>query len=262
MKKVDFMSLIKKNEIFLLEEIVKKNFSSKYKDSTLGIFWTILSPLLMMGLFTIVFSTLFGQDIKNYPVYFLCGWCIYQFFNVTITASMTSLKNNKNILQRTPAPKHIFVLGSILSEFLNYLIMFIILIGVMIVTHAQFYFPAIIFSIVPIISLLIMITGLGLILSVACVYYSDIQHLWSVLSLMILYASAVFYPMDIIPEPFHQNLILNPLFWIIDQFRCYVYYGTFPHIIPIINSLLISSIILVIGIIIFKTFESRITMKF
>ena len=62
------MSLIKKNDIFLLEEIVKKNFSSKYKDSVLGVLWTILSPLLMMVLFTIIFSTLFGRNIDNYAV--------------------------------------------------------------------------------------------------------------------------------------------------------------------------------------------------
>ena len=64
------MSSIKKNDIFLLEEIVKKNFSSKYKDSVLGVMWTILSPLLMMALFTIIFSTIFGRNIENFPVYF------------------------------------------------------------------------------------------------------------------------------------------------------------------------------------------------
>ena len=73
------MRLIKKNDMFLLEEIVKKNFSSKYKESLLGVMWTILSPLLMMALFTIVFSTLFSRNIDNFAVYFLCGWCLFHF---------------------------------------------------------------------------------------------------------------------------------------------------------------------------------------
>lgn len=256
------MSFIKKNEIFLLEEIVKRNFSSKYKDSVIGIFWTILKPLMIMALFTIIFSTLFGRNIENFPVYFLCGWCIFTFFNGAIGVSMNALKGNKNILQRTPAPKHIFVLGSIISEFLNFIITLILLIGVMIVTHATFYWSTLLLSIIPIISLLIMITGLGLILSVICVYYTDVQHLWGVVSLMLMYASAIFYPMDIIPEPFHQYLILNPLFWIIDQFRCFVYGGIIPQVTYLINSLLLSLIIFILGIIIFKKYEKRITIKF
>lgn len=256
------MSSIKKNDIFLLEEIVKKNFSSKYKDSFLGILWTILSPLLMMALFTIIFSTIFGRDIENYSLYFLSGWCIFQFFNSAISASMISLTGNKSILQRTPAPKYIFVLGGILSEFLNYLIMLILLVIILFITHATFYFPLIFFSIIPIISLFIMIVGLGLMLSIACVYYTDIKHLWSVISLMLLYACAIFYPIDIIPEPFRGYMMLNPLYWVIDQFRCFFYQGIIPNWISLINLFLLSLILLICGIIVFKKYGDKIVTKF
>lgn len=257
-----FMSLIKKNELFLLEEIVKKNFSSKYKDSVLGIFWTILSPLLLMALFTILFSTFFSQNIENFPIYFLCGWCLYMFFSSSVNASMNVLKGNKGILQRTPAPKHIFVLGGIISEFLNLLIMFALLTCVIIIFQAPLNFYLVPFSLIPIISLVLMVTGLGLILSVVCVYYSDVQHLWRVGSMMLMYASAIFYPMSIVPEPFYSYLVLNPLYWVISQFRCLIYQGTFPQILNMVNLILLSLIILVIGTIIFKRYESKVTMKF
>ena len=255
------MSFLKKNEIFLLEEIVKKNFSSKYKDSYLGIIWTILSPLLMMILFTIIFSTLFSRNIDNYEVYFLCGWCLFHFFTSAISASMNAIRGNKNILQKTPAPKYIFVIGAIISELINYLIMLILLMIIMLITHAQFYLPAMLFAIIPIISLVIMITGLGLMLSIACVYYTDIQHLWTIISLMLMYASAIFYPMEIIPIEYRQYLVLNPLYWIIDQFRCFVYSGTCPQLLQIANSLLISCIIFIIGLIVFKKYSYKVTMK-
>lgn len=255
------MSLIKKNEIFLLEEIVKKNFTSKYKDSILGMLWTILSPLLMMALFTIIFSTLFNRSIENYPIYFLTGWCMFMFFTTSISNSMIALKWNKNILQRTPAPKYIFVLGAVISEFLNFLIMLALLVVIMIITHATFHWSTILFAIIPIISLFIMLTGLGLILSIACVYYTDIRHLWSVLSMMFMYASCIFYPIDIIPEPYRSYLTLSPLYWAIDQFRCFVFYGNIPEFSYIINFILISLIILVFGIIIFKKYENRVTLK-
>lgn len=256
------MSSIKKNDIFLLEEIVKKNFSSKYKESVLGVMWTILSPLLMMALFTIVFSTLFSKNITNYAVYFLCGWCLFQFFNTSISASMNALRGNKAILQRTPAPKYIFVLGAILSEFLNYLIMLILLVVIMFITNAPFYFPIIFCSIIPVILLFIMIIGLGLMVSIACVYYTDIRHLWTVMSMMFMYASAIFYPMDIVPEPFRGYLLLSPLYWAIDQFRCFVYHGIAPNPISLINFLLLSLIILICGVIIFKKYEDKVVTKF
>lgn len=69
------MSLVNDNT-FLLEEIVKKNFAAKYKGSVLGILWSVLKPLLIMILLTIIFSNLFGRSIENYPVYFLSGKCV------------------------------------------------------------------------------------------------------------------------------------------------------------------------------------------
>ena len=149
------MKHITKNEIFLLEELVKKEFSSKYKDSVLGILWTLLRPLLMMIILTIIFSTIFGGGITNYPIYFLCGRCMFDFFNGGNGAAMNSLKGNKNILQRTAAPKYIFVFGGIISEILNFMITIIVLIFVMIVTHCPFYLTMPL-SIIPIIALLLI----------------------------------------------------------------------------------------------------------
>lgn len=256
------MRFIKKNEMFLLEEIIKKNFSAKYKDSYLGILWTILSPLLLMALFTIIFSTLFKRNIENFPLYFLSGWCLFMFFNGSIAGSMDSLRGNKHILQRTPVPKYIFVLGAIFSEILNLLIMMILLIGIMIITNAAFYGPIIFFAIIPVFSLLIMLIGFGLLVSIVCVYYTDIRHLWTIVSMMIMYSSAIFYPMEIIPEPYYSILILNPFYWAVDQFRCFIYYGVVPQLGYMLNLILFSLIILILGVIVFKKYENRITMKF
>lgn len=252
--------MINKKGLFLLEEIIKKDFSAKYKDSALGILWSVLKPLFIMVLLTIIFSTVFGGQIENYPVYFLSGKCIYDFFSGGTSISVTTLKRNKNILKSTPAPKYIFVLGSVFSEFINFIITLIILLFVMIATHAPFH-ATIPLAIIPIISLLISIIGLGLILSVICVYYTDIAHLWHVVISMGMYACALFYPMDIIPEPYHSYMILNPLYWIIDQFRLLAAYGTLPNLLYVVNSLIFSTIILIIGVILYKTCEKRIIMK-
>lgn len=215
-----------------------------------------------MILLTIIFSTIFGSQIENYPVYFLTGKCIYDFFSLGTTVAMLSLKSNENILKKTAPPKYIFVLAGVFSEFLNFIITLVILVVVMIVTNVQFPFLTIPLAIIPIIALLNMIIGIGFILSILCVYYRDIQHLWSVITLMLMYASAIFYPMDIIPDPFHKLMILNPLFWIINQVRELTTYGIIPDLMNIINLILLSLIILLTGIIIFKKYEKKVPMKF
>ena len=132
----------------------------------------------------------------------------------------------------------------------------------MIVTKAPFHFVTSIIAFIPILSLIFMITGIGLILAVLCVYFSDIQHLWGVITYMLMYASAIFYPMDIIPEPYHQYMILNPIFWVIDQFRHLVIWGTIPNIMNMINLVLLSAIIFVLGVIVFMKYEKKLTLKF
>ena len=252
--------MLNENEKFLLEEIIKKNFSSKYKNSILGIFWSFLKPLLIMVLLTIIFSTLFSYSIDNFPVYYLSGKCLYDFFKLGTSSSMNSIKGNTNIIKRTATPKFIFVLGGIASEFINFIITLIILVAVMIVTNATFYFTSI-FSIISILCLIMMIIGIGLILSIAYVYFSDIKHLYDIITLLLMYASAIFYPMEIIPLTFRKYMVLNPFYWIIDQFRQFVIFGNIPTTLSIINTFLISLIILVLGILIFKKYDKKVALK-
>ena len=250
------MKLINKKDIFLLSELVRKNFSSQYKDSVLGILWSVLHPLLMVVTLTIIFSTMLGRGIENYPVYLISGRTIFRYFSGTVGASMTVIKGNKHILTTNPAPKHIFVSG-----FVDFIISFMLIILIMIITNAPFHFETMPLAIIPVISLLIGVTGMSLIVSVVAVYYTDIKHLWGVIVQVLVYSSAIFYPMDSIPEPYHQFLILNPLFWLIDQFRDFFVYGRIHDPLNIINSIILSIIILVAGIIVFKKYENNLMMR-
>lgn len=256
------MNYINEKHLFLLEEVVRKNFSSQYKDSYLGILWSVLRPLLMVIVLTIVFSTLLGKGIENYPVYLLSGRCIFSYFLGTIGSCMTVIKANKNVLKKTASPKYIFVLGKVVSEFLNFIISFVLLIFVMIITQAPFHFSTMIFAFIPVVFITLMIIGFSLALSVITVFYTDIKHLWGIVSQILLYTSAIFYQMDAIPEPYHKYLILSPLYWAIEQFRDLIMFGIIPDYLNMINLLLISLIALIAGILIFQKYEDKVTVQF
>lgn len=244
---------------FLLKQLVKKNLTSKYKDSVLGILWSFFNPLLIMIVFTAIFSMLFGRNIDNYPVYFLSGRLLYDFFSAGSKGAMNSIKKNSGILKKIYVPKYMFAVSAVCYEFVNFLISFAILFGVMIVTGAQFH-PTLILSLIPIALLFILVFGLGLILAVCNTYFSDIGYLYNVFTLILMYSSALFYPIEVVPVRVQILFTLNPVYTAISTFRECVY-GVVPDFLSLAYLGVFAVIVLVIGIILFNMYEKKLSLE-
>lgn len=245
---------------FLLKQLVKRDFTTKYKESVLGIIWSFLNPLLIMIIFTVIFSVLFRREIHNFPVYFLTGRVIYEFFVAATSGAMRSIRGNRGILTKIFVPRYMFAMGSIGYECINFLISLIILFGVMIVTGEQFHWMMFA-SIIPIILLIIMIVGVGLILAVLNTYFSDIGHFYSVFTLLLMYASALFYPMEIVPANIQVIFTLNPLYITIDCFRCCIMYNVFPNVLSLIYLAIFSVMMFGVGFLLFRIHEKKLVLQ-
>ena len=245
---------------FLLKELVKKELTSKYKDSVLGILWSFFNPLLIMLVFTAIFSMLFGRSIENYPVYFLSGRIIFDFYNAGTKGAMRSIKRNQNLIKKIYVPKYMFSVSTICYEFINFLISFVILFGVMILTGASFHWTIIV-SIVPMFFLLCLVFGVGLILAVCNTYFTDVGHLYNVFTLLLMYSSALFYPMEIVPPLVQRIFTLNPVYSAISCFRECISYGILPNASTLLYLAAFSLTTLGIGIILFKIYEKRLVLE-
>lgn len=245
---------------FLLKQLVKRDLTSKYKDSVLGILWSFLNPLFIMLVFTAIFSMLFGRQIENYPVYFLSGRVIYDFYNSATKGAMQSIRSNANLLKKIYVPKYMFTVSKVCYEFINFLISFVILFGVMLITGASFHITSI-FAILPIGLLIIMIFGIGLILAVCNTYFSDIGHLYNVFALILMYASALFYPIEIVPARVQIIFTLNPLYSAITCFREAVVYGVFPDLWTLAYLAVFAFAVLGIGILLFSIYEKKLALE-
>lgn len=245
---------------FLLKQLVKRDFTSKYKESVLGIIWSFLHPLLIMVVFTVIFSMLFNRQIYNYPVYFLSGRIIFKFFTSATSGAMNSIRRNRSIFTRIFVPRYMFAMSSICYEFINFLISLIILLVVMIVTHSQFHLMMFA-SIIPLIFLIIMIIGVGLILAVINTYFSDIGHFYSVFSLILMYASALFYPMEIVPTNIQMIFTLNPVYIAILCFRESMVYNIFPDISAILYLAACSIMFFAVGFLLFRIHEKKLVLQ-
>ena len=245
---------------FLLKQLVKRDFSNKYKESVLGIIWSFLNPLCIMIIFTVIFSVLFRQQIRNFPVYFLTGRVVFDFFVAATTGSMTSIRRNRGILTKIFVPRYMFAVSSICYEIINFLISLIILFGVMFVTGQEFHLM-ILASIIPMIFVVIMVVGVGLILAVLNTYFSDVGHFYSIFTILLMYASALFYPMEIVPANIQMIFTLNPLYIAITCLRNTMMYNVFPEISSLFYLAIFSIMLFGVGFLLFRIHEKKLILK-
>lgn len=245
---------------FLLKQLVKRDLTSKYKDSVLGVIWSFINPLCMMLIFTAIFSVIFRFQIKNFPVYYLSGRVIYDFFIASTTGAMLSIRGNAYILKKIYVPRYMFAIGSVCYEFINFLISLVILFGVMALTGAPFQITSI-FAIIPLLLLILMIIGVGFILAVLNTYFSDVSYIYSIFTLLLVYASALFYPMEIVPADIQMIFTLNPLYIAITCFRDTILYGVFPDISSLLYLAIFSVMLFAVGFLLFRIHEKKLLLE-
>lgn len=241
---------------YLLKLLVKKEVKKKYKGSILGILWSLLNPLLYMIIITIVFSTLFKTTIENFPVYLLCGSLLFGFFSSSTTTAMLSIRSSADLFKKVYIPKYIVVISSIISNFIFFLISMIDLILIMIITKVEFTTNLLI-SPIYLMLLLLFSCGVGLILATFTVFFRDIEHIYSVFTMFLMYASAIFYPEDIIPQEYKLILTANPIYYFIKGFRSSLGLSSGVDLSNLVVCAILALISIIAGIIVFEKKQDK-----
>ncbi len=209
----------RKKNLFILSELVKKGIKLKYRRSYLGIIWSLMEPLLTMIVLTIVFGTLMGYKEKTFPVYILSGRLLYSFFSQSTTAALKSIRANAAMIKKVYVPKMLYPLSGILFNYVIFLISLVVLALVSVVLGV---FPTVYLLqiFIPLIVLFLLSLGVGLILSTVGVFFRDMEYLWNVALMLIMYTCAIFYKTEkLMGSKWGIVLKLNPLYCVIDNFR-------------------------------------------
>lgn len=218
-------NLYRYKDLFI--ELVVKDIKLKYRHSFLGILWSMLSPVLMMIVLCVVFMALFRSQIPNFPVYVLIGRILYQFFSEATSFAMDSIYANGQLIKKVYVPKYFFPLARVCSSFITTMVGLIPLALIMAITGMTFkWINLLVF--IPLFYLLVISAGIGLLLSALNVFFRDMKHLYSIVLLVVMYMTPIFYPVSIVPEKFMPLFILNPLYPIVEMFRDVVMYGVMP----------------------------------
>lgn len=212
---------------FLFEELVKRDFKTKYKRTVLGMVWSILSPLLNLFVMRIVFTHFFGGGIEHYTTYLFCGNLVFSYFSEASSQGMTSLLGNAGIFSKVNVPKYLFLFSKNVQTLINFGLTLCVFFAFCVLDQITFTWKFILL-IYPIVCLLLFNIGVGLILSALYVFFRDVEYLWSVFMQLLMYLSAIFYSIDTYPLIIRNLFLLNPVYLFIRYFRKIVIEATIP----------------------------------
>lgn len=218
---------LKKNQ-FLFEELVKRDFKKKYKRTSLGMLWSVLSPLMMLLVMSIVFTKFFGRNMEHFTTYLFSGWIVFNYFSEATNGGMVSLVSNSSIFTKVNVPKYLFLLSKNVSAAINFFIVLVVYFIFAAIDGVDFTWKFLLL-VYPICCLIVFNIGMGLILSALFVIFKDIQYLYSIFTQIIMYLSAIFYP----ATAFGNLLPLfycNPIYVYITYFRWVVIEGIVPSL--------------------------------
>jgi ABC-2 type transport system permease protein len=241
----------------LLRDLVSRDLKVRYKRSVLGVAWTMLNPLLTMVVFTIVFSHVLRVPVKNFTVYFLSGFLLWNFVAQTTSWSTSCLLGYAPLIRKIYVPKAVFVLATVLAGLVNLLISLVPLALIMLFVGHPFH-PALAFIPVPMLVGTLFALGLSLLLAPLSVMFADIVPIYQVLLTLWLYLTPVMYPIEMVPAEYRGIVDANPMSYLVEVFRAPIYAGVVPDVGVLATATAFALGAVVLGWIVFDHYTDRI----
>lgn len=204
----------------ILREMISTDFKVRYQGSLLGYFWSLLKPLFLFAILYVVFTYIIplGKGVEHFPVYLLLGVVLWGFFTEATTLGAGSVVARGDLIRKISIPRYLVVISSSISALINLLLSLVVV-----------FIFAILNGIVPTLSWLLLVPlvielfafalGISFFLSAAFVRFRDITYIWEIVLQAGFYASAIIYPLTLVPSELHKWFFINPIVQIIQDAR-------------------------------------------
>ena len=241
----------------LIWALALKELHVRYKRSALGFLWSLLNPLLMMIILSVVFSTIVRIPVHQYAIFLMAALLPWTFLAQTLAYSADALVMNGDLLKKVYVAKIVFPIAAVLSNIINFLLSMIPLVILMAVLRFPFHWTWIYLP-VPMLGLILFATGLAFFCSAANVFFRDVAHILQVVLSAWFYASPVMYSLDFVPDRYRVFFRLNPMLYILNGFRHAIYWGFFPSGASVAGSLLVGVVTLMLGYAFFRRVQDSV----
>jgi len=204
----------------ILREMISTDFKVRYQGSALGYFWSLLKPLFLFAILYVVFTYIIplGRGVEHFPVYLLLGIVIWNFFTEATTIGASSVVARGDLIRKISIPRYLVVISSSMSALINLLLSLVV---VFVFALFNGITPSVEWLlIIPLIlELFIFALGISFFLSAAFVKFRDITYIWEIVLQAGFYASAIIYPLTLVPAEFQKWFFLNPIVQITQDAR-------------------------------------------
>ena len=236
--------------------LTRHEFATRYRAQALGVVWSLLQPIVMMGIMSVIFTRVFPSGELNYPIFVLIGVLLWQLVGAATMAATNTFVAHSEIIKRTIFPRMLLPMAVMLSHGLNFLMASTMLfVFVPIFPSAFKLSPALLLIPVILFFLLLLLTGVSLAVSVLNVLYRDVAYLVETLLLIVYWLTPVIYHIELIPEPYQTALKCNPLTGIFNALRGCIMKGTPPTLLMWASVVIPTLVIFVSGWLIYRHYE-------
>ncbi|MFH1191646.1 MAG: ABC transporter permease [Candidatus Omnitrophota bacterium] len=244
----------------ILWNIALKELKAKYTGSILGIWWAIVTPFLIMGVITFVFTKIMKVDIVNFPLFCLAGILPWFFFSVSLTESASSLLRNAQLLKQFTFPPEFIPISSVLANFINFIFGLICMIPIFLIFKIKIL-SFLFFLTIPLILQLLFTLGMAFFLSCINVFFRDLTQLLGVVLMLWFWVTPVFYSVDMVPESYRWICTLNPMATFTTMYRNILFEARIPKLGEVSIALIISVMVFILGYTVFSKYESSFTKR-
>ena len=178
----------------MIFSLVHKELRGKYKASVLGFAWTFVNPLLQLAVYTLVFSTILRADIKDYYIFLFVALVPWMFFNSSIVGGSTSVVDSGDMVKKIYFPREVLPIAYVTSAFVNMILVFLAVFGVLIVSGYGVNLRALIYLPIIMIVEFILALGFAFIAAALDVYFRDLVYILSIVTMAWQYVTPVMYP--------------------------------------------------------------------
>src|SRR5687767_1010560 len=183
----------------LLLNLVQRDLAVRYRRSALGFLWSFLNPLLMMAVFTIVFTVVKSNSVRNYPLFVLCGLLPWNFLAGSLSGAVRSITSNANLIDKVYFPREVLPLAVVLANLVNFVLSLAVFLPLALLLGAQFSAWTLALPVIIGVQLLVVL-GLALLLSALNVFYRDTELVLDVALIAWFFLTPIFYELELLPN--------------------------------------------------------------
>ena len=244
----------------MLKNLVSKELRARYKGSILGFLWTFFNPLLVLLVYSVVFSYIMRVQMDNYSVFLFVGLLPWNYLATSAQMGVSSIVAGGGLIKKTYFPREILPFSVVISNLVNYLLSLFILIPALLFVEIPLTPALVAFPVILLIQTF-LVAGLTVLLAAANVYFRDLEHITGVIIMAWFFFTPIIYPLEMVPDEAKVFFNLNPMLPLIEAYQDIFFYGRFPDWAGMGSFTIGAVIFFIISLVVFRRLQRNFAEK-